>query len=112
MRETLTLDANLHGGDASDVDDVVRRLGLAACADTLVGGDTGGKEVRGISGGERRRLAIACETLSLRCSRGAASENAVSEKKADTIGGAGKRKAGGGHLSGRADDGLGRARRG
>ena len=91
VRETLTLDANLHGGDASDVDDVVRRLGLAACADTLVGGDTGGKEVRGISGGERRRLAIACETLSLRCSRGATSEKADA-----TIGGAGARKATGG----------------
>ena len=106
VRETLTLDANLHGGDASDVDDVVRRLGLAACADTLVGGDTGGKEVRGISGGERRRLAIACETLSLRCSRGAASENAVSEKKADTIGGAGKRKAGGVILADEPTTGL------
>ena len=60
VRETLTLDARLHGGDASDVDAVIRRLGLGSCADTLVGGDTGGKEVRGISGGERRRLAIAC----------------------------------------------------
>lgn len=66
MRETLDLDAALHGGDASDVDAVIARLGLASCADTLVGGDTGGKAVRGISGGERRRLAIACETLCLR----------------------------------------------
>jgi len=66
VRETLTLDARLHGGDERDVDDVLRRLGLAACADTLVGGDTGGVAVRGVSGGERRRLAIACETLGLR----------------------------------------------
>ena len=66
VRETLALDAALHGGDEADVDRVVKRLGLAACADTLVGGDTGGKAVRGISGGERRRLAIAAETLCLR----------------------------------------------
>ena len=69
VRETLHLDARLHGGDASDVDRVIRRLGLAACADTFVGGDTGGKAVRGISGGERRRLAIAAETLCLRHAR-------------------------------------------
>ena len=69
VRETLHLDARLHGGDASDVDRVIRRLGLVACADTFVGGDTGGKAVRGISGGERRRLAIAAETLCLRRAR-------------------------------------------
>ena len=51
VRETLHLDARLHGGDASDVDRVIKRLGLVACADTFVGGDTGGKAVRGISGG-------------------------------------------------------------
>ena len=44
------------------VENVLNRYGLTACADTLVGGDTGGKEVRGISGGEKRRLSIACET--------------------------------------------------
>ena len=69
VRETLTLDARLLGGDDADVDAVLRRLGLTACADTLVGGDTGGVAVRGVSGGERRRLAIACETLGLRLSR-------------------------------------------
>ena len=69
VRETLHLDARLHGGDASDVDRVIKRLGLVACADTFVGGDTGGKAVRGISGGERRRLAIAAETLCLRHAR-------------------------------------------
>ncbi len=102
VRETLTLDANLHGGDASDVDDVIRRLGLAACADTLVGGDTGGKEVRGISGGERRRLAIACETLSLRCSRGAAASAASAAKTADEI----EKKAGGVILADEPTTGL------
>ena len=71
VRETLALDAALHGGDEADVDRVVKRLGLAACADTLVGGDTGGKAVRGISGGERRRLAIASETLGLASEQGA-----------------------------------------
>ena len=70
VRETLTLDARLLGGDDADVDAVLRRLGLTACADTLVGGDTGGVAVRGVSGGERRRLAIACETLGLRLSSG------------------------------------------
>ena len=69
VRETLTLDARLLGGDDADVDAVLRRLGLTACADTLVGGDTGGVAVRGVGGGERRRLAIACETLGLRLSR-------------------------------------------
>lgn len=69
VRETLTLDAALQGGDAADVDAIIRRLGLVACADTYVGGDTGGKAVRGISGGERRRLAIAAETLCLRNAR-------------------------------------------
>ena len=49
VRETLTLDARLLGGDDADVDAVLRRLGLTACADTLVGGDTGGVAVRGVS---------------------------------------------------------------
>ena len=65
VRETLTLDAKLHGGDDSDVARVLNRLGLNQCAETCVGGDTGGVAVRGVSGGERRRLAIACETLGL-----------------------------------------------
>ena len=87
VRETLTLDARLHGGDASDVDAVIRRLGLGACADTLVGGDTGGKEVRGISGGERRRLAIACETLCLRYSRTRTDGDASSSTSTKAAGG-------------------------
>jgi ABC-type multidrug transport system ATPase subunit len=66
VRETLTLDAKLCGGDEEDVERVLTRLGLTTCADTFVGGDTGGHAVPGVSGGERRRLAIACETLALR----------------------------------------------
>jgi|TARA_B110000967_G_scaffold207351_1_gene256462 ABC-type multidrug transport system ATPase subunit len=66
VRETLTLDAKLCGGDEGDVERVLTRLGLTTCADTFVGGDTGGHAVPGVSGGERRRLAIACETLALR----------------------------------------------
>ena len=66
------------------MDAIIRRLGLVACADTYVGGDTGGKAVRGISGGERRRLAIAAETLCLRNAR----------RRRDADAGAG---AGGGH---------------
>ena len=67
VRETLDFVCAMegNGGDdcAAKVDAVVRKLGLGACLDTLVGGDTGGHAVRGISGGERRRLSIACEIL-------------------------------------------------
>ena len=68
VRETLTLDCRLRDARLtkreceSMVENVLNRYGLTSCADTLVGGDTGGKEVRGISGGEKRRLSIACET--------------------------------------------------
>eukprot|EP00899_Mesostigma_viride_P020252 jgi/Mesvir1/28228/Mv04777-RA.2 len=41
----------------------IQRLGLVDCADTLVGGNSGGHEYVGISGGERRRLSIGCETV-------------------------------------------------
>jgi ABC-type multidrug transport system ATPase subunit len=40
---------------------LLTRLGLTDCIHTRVGGDTGGRMVTGISGGEKRRLAIACE---------------------------------------------------
>jgi hypothetical protein len=33
---------------------------ICRCARTLVGGDSGGVHVAGISGGERRRLSIGC----------------------------------------------------
>lgn len=65
--DSLTLAPKPHpvsrqaGEDASA--EVVARLGLGACADTLVGGDSGGVNVAGVSGGEKRRLAIGCEVL-------------------------------------------------
>ena len=62
VRETLVFIAGLEdtGRPSKErVEDVIRRLGLGGCADSVVGGDGG----RGISGGERRRLAIACELL-------------------------------------------------
>ena len=68
VRETLMLDCRLRDQRATKsecekiVEDVLSKYGLTSCADTLVGGDTGGKDVRGISGGEKRRLSIACET--------------------------------------------------
>lgn len=71
----------MHGGDDAHVDAVITRLGLLQCADTLVGGDTGGKAVRGISGGERKRLAIASETLCLLHSRGDDDDDADGEGK-------------------------------
>ena len=43
------------------VEDLILRLGLVSCADTIVGDD---RRVRGISGGERKRLSIACELIS------------------------------------------------
>lgn len=42
------------------VDDLLAQMRLEKAAETKVGGE----KVRGISGGERRRLAIACELIS------------------------------------------------
>lgn len=64
--ETVLLSARLRC-DASDdsvaeqAHALIKRLGLAECMHTRVGGDTGGRMVPGISGGEKRRLSIACE---------------------------------------------------
>ena len=75
VRETLELDARLRGESErvtrKIVDETLKRMSLMTCADTVVGGDTGGKAVAGISGGERRRLAIASETLGLASEQGA-----------------------------------------
>ena len=50
------------GSDPSaDAHNLLSRLGLLDCMHTRVGGDTGGKMVTGISGGEKKRLSIACE---------------------------------------------------
>jgi hypothetical protein len=66
VRETLALAAKLRGPDAAAeaaVEASVRSLGLADAQGTLVGGESGGRAVAGVSGGERRRLAIGCETV-------------------------------------------------
>jgi ABC-type multidrug transport system ATPase subunit len=69
VRETLSLAAALRSPDAggaglspaaaAEVEALLRRLGLTKVADTRVGGG----RTRGISGGERKRLAIACELV-------------------------------------------------
>ncbi|KAJ7559725.1 hypothetical protein O6H91_04G098100 [Diphasiastrum complanatum] len=66
VRETLSLAAELQlpysmSGPAREkyVEELLSRLGLVSCADTRVGDE----KVRGISGGERKRLSIACELI-------------------------------------------------
>lgn len=67
MRETLTYAAHLRlpisarPYIAQIVLQTIQELGLAECADTLVGG-TGDR--KGISGGEKRRLSIGCVLVS------------------------------------------------
>ena len=79
VEETLTLAAKLRRGrqtggasTCTDVSCALRRLGLRDVAATLVGGSSGGHTVPGVSGGERRRLAIGCETVGARASTGRA----------------------------------------
>lgn len=48
-----------HGSDPSFCSAVLQLLGLRGCADTLVGGE----EVKGISGGEKRRVSLALQML-------------------------------------------------
>ena len=43
------------------VEEVMRRFGLTKCRNTCVGSPE--KNLRGISGGEKKRLAFACEVL-------------------------------------------------
>lgn len=66
VRETLSLAAELQlpktwTAKAREryVQELLYRLGLVTCADTIVGD----AKVRGISGGEKKRLSIACELI-------------------------------------------------
>ncbi|XP_073144898.1 ABC transporter G family member 7 isoform X2 [Henckelia pumila] len=66
VRETLSLAAELQLQDISSVqerdeyvDDLLFKLGLVNCADSRVGD----AKVRGISGGEKKRLSLACELI-------------------------------------------------
>lgn len=59
VRETLQLAARLRGTSAERIEYVIGLLGLTNCADTYVGDE----KTPGISGGEKKRLAIACDAL-------------------------------------------------
>nr|ATB19618.1 putative ABCG7 [Juniperus microsperma] len=66
VRETLSLAAELQLSKLTSsedrekyVDDLLNRLGLVSCADCIVGD----AKVRGISGGEKKRLSVACELI-------------------------------------------------
>ena len=65
-RETLTTAAQLRMGQEETeaaveavVEQLIKKLSLTKAADTIVGN----AKVRGLSGGERKRLSIACELL-------------------------------------------------
>lgn len=67
VRETLSLAAELQLPKISSkeereeyVNGLLFKLGLVSCADTIVGD----AKVRGISGGEKKRLSLACELIS------------------------------------------------
>lgn len=65
VRETLTFAARLRLAHASvdeirtRVDDVIAELGLGPCADTIIGNE----HVKGISGGESRRVSIGTQMI-------------------------------------------------
>ncbi|XP_034688428.1 ABC transporter G family member 7 isoform X4 [Vitis riparia] len=66
VRETLSLAAELQLPELSSVEDrdeyvnnILYKLGLVSCADSNVGD----AKVRGISGGEKKRLSLACELI-------------------------------------------------
>ncbi|RXH79222.1 hypothetical protein DVH24_040369 [Malus domestica] len=66
VRETLSLAAELQLPEISSseerleyVNSLLFKLGLISCADTIVGD----VKVRGISGGEKKRLSVACELI-------------------------------------------------
>ncbi|CAN0473936.1 unnamed protein product, partial [Laminaria digitata] len=64
VKETLMMAARLRlpssmslDGKTAMVDELMNKLGLSKVADTIVGDE----KTRGISGGERKRLSIACQ---------------------------------------------------
>ncbi|KAJ9163274.1 hypothetical protein P3X46_022959 [Hevea brasiliensis] len=66
VRETLSLAAELQLPEISSVEErdefvnnLLFKLGLVSCADSIVGD----AKVRGISGGEKKRLSLACELI-------------------------------------------------
>lgn len=66
VRETLSLAAELqlkgtYSKEDRDeyINNLLFKLGLVSCADTRVGD----AKVRGVSGGEKKRLAMACELI-------------------------------------------------
>ncbi|KAL2904733.1 ABC transporter G family member 7 [Bienertia sinuspersici] len=66
VRETISLAAELQlpqissaGARDEYVNDLLCKLGLVSCADSIVGD----AKVRGISGGEKKRLSVACELI-------------------------------------------------
>lgn len=72
MRETLRFAAIIklpssisRKNKIARAEEVLRMLGLRECADIMVGGEL----LKGISGGEKRRLSLACQMVRgvLRC---------------------------------------------
>jgi len=61
VAETLRFAAALRAAQSTSVADVLAAMGLAEVASSAVGGG----KVRGISGGERKRLAIGCALLAV-----------------------------------------------
>ncbi|KAJ1485051.1 P-loop containing nucleoside triphosphate hydrolase protein [Baffinella frigidus] len=66
VRETLRFSARLRlpktmplEDKYANVEEIITKLSLGKCADSIVGG----AKVRGISGGERKRLNIGCELI-------------------------------------------------
>ena len=66
VRETLAMASELRAKQGSTkqerdelVETVIRQLGLIKCADTIIGD----AKMRGLSGGEKKRLSIACEMI-------------------------------------------------
>ncbi|CAM9703988.1 unnamed protein product, partial [Choristocarpus tenellus] len=60
---TMRMEGSMSKEDrCKTVDKALEELGLVKCADTLIGGQ--GSAIRGISGGEKKRLSFATEMLS------------------------------------------------